>query len=56
MSSQLNVAVTVTPKNELGAISGDTEVSTPEGHTGLLAQYQVEDPENDTIAWSVSGT
>ena len=55
MSSELNVAVTVTPKNELGAISGDTEVSTPEGHTGLLAQYQVEDPENDTIAWSVSG-
>ena len=55
VSSQLNVAVTVTPQNELGAISGDTEVSTPEGHTGLLAQYQVEDPENDTIAWSLGG-
>ena len=55
MSSQLNVAVTVMPRNELGAISGETEVSTPEGHTGVLTQYQVDDPENGIIAWSVGG-
>ena len=55
MSSELNVAVTVMPTNELGAISGETEVSTPEGHTGVLTQYQVDDPENDIIAWSVGG-
>ena len=54
-SSQLNVAVTVLPRNEMGAITGETEVSTPEGHTGVLTQYQVDDPENDSIAWSVGG-
>ena len=51
----LNVYVTVTPVNELGAISGHVELSTPENHTGAIAQYEVDDPERGSIAWSLSG-
>ncbi len=50
-----DVSIRVTNQNELGAISGDTELTIPEGETGLLAQYQVEDPENNAITWSVGG-
>ena len=54
-SDSQDVRIRVTNQNELGAISGDTELTIPEGETGLLAQYQVEDPENDAITWSVGG-
>ena len=54
-SDSQDVRIRVTNQNELGAISGDTELTIPEGETGLLAQYQVENPENDAITWSVGG-
>jgi hypothetical protein len=50
-----NVQVTVTQVNELGVLSGDTELSVTEDHTGAIAQYQVDDPENGVITWSLSG-
>ena len=49
------VSVVVTNQNELSDISGDAEISVQEGQTGLLAQYTVEDPEDDEITWSLTG-
>ena len=54
-SDSQDVRIRVTNQNELNAISGETELSTTEGDTGLLASYQVEDPEDDAITWSVGG-
>ena len=51
----LNVYVTVTQVNELGAISGDVELSAPENHAGAMAQYKVDDPERGVITWTLSG-
>ena len=50
-----NVYVTVTQVNELGAITGDAELSVPEGQAGAVAQYQVDDPERGVVEWSLSG-
>jgi hypothetical protein len=50
-----NVRVTVTQVNELGELSGDTELSVTEGHTGAISQYLVDDPEKGVITWSLSG-
>ena len=54
-SDSQDVRIRVTNQNELNAIIGDTELTIPEGETGLLAQYRVDDPENDAITWSVGG-
>ena len=54
-SDSQDVRIRVTNQNELNAISGDTEFTVPEGETGHLAQFEVEDPENDDIAWSLGG-
>ena len=54
-SDSQDVRIRVTNQNEINAIIGETELSTTEGHTGLLASYQVEDPEDDAITWSVGG-
>ena len=51
----LNSYVTVTQVNELGAISGDVELSAPENHTGEIARYEVDDPERGVITWSLTG-
>ena len=50
-----NVRVTVTQVNELGAITGDSELSLPENQTDMLSQYQVDDPEEGVITWTLSG-
>ena len=50
-----NVRVTVTQVNELGELSGDTELSVTEDHTGAISQYLVDDPEKGVITWSLSG-
>ena len=50
-----NVRVTVTQVNELGAITGASELSLPENQTDLISQYQVDDPEKGVITWSLSG-
>ena len=51
----LNVRVRVTRLNEFGPVTGETEFSVPENHTGPIAQYSAEDPEGDAVAWSLSG-
>ncbi len=54
-SDNEDVSVRVTNENELSAISGDAEVSVTEGQTGVLGQYEVDDPEGDEISWSLTG-
>ena len=49
------VRVTVTNVNEVGPISGDTEVAVEENFAGQIAQYTAEDPERNSITWSLSG-
>ena len=50
-----NVRVTVTQVNELGELGGDAQLSVPENNIEAIAQYLIEDPENGTITWSLSG-
>ena len=49
------VRVTVTNVNEVGPISGDAEVAVEENFAGQIAQYMAEDPERNTVTWSLSG-
>ncbi len=50
-----NVRVTVMQVNELGELIGDAELSLAENSIEGIAQYQVDDPEEGTITWSLSG-
>ena len=50
-----NVRVTVTQVNELGELTGDAELSLAENSIEAIAQYQVDDPEEGAITWSLSG-
>ena len=54
-SGRLQVNIEIKRVNELDPVSGDAQLSVEENHTGVLAQYEVEDPEGDAIAWSLSG-
>ena len=51
-----NVRVTVTQVNELGEIHGDSDLTLPENNAEAVAQYRIEDPENGTITWTLSGS
>ena len=55
LSDSEGVRIRVTDENELGAVSGDVELSIAEGKTGALSRYQAEDPEDDEISWSLTG-
>ena len=55
-SGGLNVQIEIKRVNELGPVTGETQISVEENHTGTLGQYQVEDPEDDAVAWSLSGS
>ena len=50
-----NVRVTVTQVNELGELGGDAQLSVPENNIEAIGQYLIEDPENGSITWSLSG-
>ena len=50
-----NVRVTVTQVNELGELSGNAELTLAENSMDAIAQYQIDDPEEGTITWSLSG-
>ena len=54
-SDQLQVSIEIKRVNEIGPVSGEVQLSVEENHTGVLAQYQAEDPEGDAIAWSLTG-
>ena len=50
-----HVRVTVMQVNELGELSGNTELALPENNVAAIAQYEIDDPEKGTITWSLSG-
>lgn len=54
-SDATNLMVIVTAENEIGTVIGDIEVPAPEGYVGVLARYEVTDPEDDAITWSLDG-
>ena len=51
----LRVDVQVTNLNEVGPVTGDAALSIAEDRTGVIGQYQAEDPEGDAVTWSLSG-
>ena len=42
--------------NELRPVTGEVQLSVEEGKTGTLAQYIAQDPEEDSIGWSLSAS
>ena len=54
-SGHINVRIEIKQVNELGPVTGEAELAVEENFTGALGQYEVEDPEGDAMAWSLSG-
>ena len=54
-SGRMQVRIEIMPVNEIGPITGDEELSVDENSIGAISQYEAEDPEGDTVAWSLSG-
>ena len=51
-----SVEVTVTNVNEAPTVSGSSMVTKPEGDDRFVATYRADDPEDDTITWTLSST
>ena len=49
------VRVTITNVNEVGPVVGETDLTVEENSSGQIAQYTAEDPESNTVQWSVAG-
>ena len=54
-TSTLDVTVTVTDVNEPPTVNGTSTTEYAENDTRPVANYIVDDPENDHIIWSLSG-
>ena len=50
------VAVTVTDANDAPDVSGPSSVNYVENGKGPVATFTADDPDDDTITWSVAGT
>ena len=55
-SGRLQVRIEIKDVNEIGPITGETALSVAENTSGSLATYQAEDPEEDAVSWSLSGS
>ena len=55
-SGRLQVRIEIKDVNEIGPITGETALSVDENTSGSLATYQAEDPEEDAVSWSLSGS
>ena len=51
----LDVTITVTNENETPEVTGESPIYYPENGAGPVATYTADDPENDQIAWDLSG-
>ena len=51
-----NVTITLTNVNEAPKITGDAAPAVDENSHSALASYTGDDPERDTLTWSVSGS
>ena len=54
--ASIPVTITVTGVNEPPVITGTSTTEYPENATYRVERYTADDPENDNIAWSLSGT
>ena len=54
-SDRLKVRIEIKRVNELDPVSGESQASIAEDHSGPIGQYQAEDPEGDAVAWSLTG-
>ena len=55
-SGRLQVRLEIKQVNEIGPVTGEVQLSAEEGQTGPLGKYQAQDPEEDSIGWSLSGS
>ena len=53
---RLQVRIEIKQVNEIGPVTGEVQLSVEERKTGALAQYTAQDPEEDSIGWSLSGS
>ena len=51
-----NVTITVTNVNEAPKITGDAAPSVEEDSNSAVASYTGDDPERDTLTWTISGS
>ena len=51
-----NVTITVTNVNEAPVVTGDAAPSVEEDSNSAVASYTGDDPERDTLTWTVSGS
>ena len=56
LADSVQVAVTVSDVNEAPVITGPSRKTIPENRTGSVATYTAADPEDDEVAWSLTGT
>ena len=47
--------MTINNVNEVGPITGETELEVEENYSGQISQYEAEDPERNAVTWSLSG-
>ena len=52
---RLQVRIEIKQVNEIGPVAGETELSVEENFIGVIVQYESQDPEGDTVTWSLSG-
>ena len=52
----ITVTITVTDQNEAPTVTRADRIPYPENGAVLVASYTAEDPDMDTITWSLSGT
>ena len=53
---RLQVRIEIKQVNELRPVTGEVQLSVEEGKTRTLAQYIAQDPEEDSIGWSLSAS
>ena len=54
-SGRLQVRIEIKQVNEIGPIVGETELTVEENFSGNVAKYESQDPEGDSIMWSLVG-
>ena len=54
-SGRLQIRIEIKQVNKIGPVVGDTELSVEENFSGIIAQYEAQDPEGDAVTWSLSG-
>ena len=53
-SGRFQVRMEIMPVNEIGPIIGEEELSVDKNSIGAIGRYEAQDPEGDTLAWSLS--